>query len=87
MDFDYQTYVVQPAGNLRNHIRSCVSQTWNIMDEEYETIDISFPYSEAKQISMAQRNVEVIDRNYLDDRINLKIKGSKERIKKILNKY
>ena len=56
------------------------------MNEEYEIIEISFPYSEARQISMAQRNVEVLDRNYQDDRINLKIKGSKERIQKILNK-
>ena len=71
-----------------DHLRidKLINKLINIIDEEYETIDISFPYSEAKQISMAQRNVEVIDRNYLDDRINLKIKGSKERIKKILNK-
>ncbi len=71
-----------------DHLRidKLINKLINIIDEEYETIDISFPYSEAKQISMAQRNVEVIDRNYLDDRINLKIKGSKERIKRILNK-
>ena len=55
------------------------------MNDEYETIEISIPYSEARQISMAQRNVEVLDRIYKEDRINLKIKGSKERIKKILN--
>ena len=56
-----------------------------IMNEEYETIEISYPYSEARQISMAQRDVEVLDRNYQDDRINLKIKGPKEKILKILN--
>ena len=56
------------------------------MNEEYEIIEISFPYSKARQISMAQRDVEVLDRNYQDDRINLKIKGSKERIQEILNK-
>ncbi len=55
------------------------------MNDEYETIEISIPYSEARQISMAQRNVQVLDRIYKEDRINLKIKGSKERIKKILN--
>ena len=61
----------------------------NVQDEvdfdDYEIIEISFPYTEARQISMAQRNVEVLDRNYKDDRVNLKIKGSKERIKQILN--
>ena len=56
-----------------------------IMNDDYEIIEISFPYTEARQISMAQRNVEVLDRNYKDDRVNLKIKGSKERIKQILN--
>ena len=67
-------------------INKLINRIINIMNEEYEIIEISFPYSEGRQISMAQRDVEVLDRNYQDDRINLKIKGSKERIQKILNK-
>ncbi len=66
-------------------INKLINRIINIMNDEYETIEISIPYSEARQISMAQRNVEVLDRIYKEDRINLKIKGSKERIKKILN--
>ena len=66
-------------------INKLINRIINIMNDEYETIEISIPYSEARQISMAQRNVQVLDRIYKEDRINLKIKGSKERIKKILN--
>ena len=66
-------------------INKLINRIINIMNEEYETIEISFPYTEARQISMAQRDVEVLDRSYQDDRINLKIKGSKEKIQKILN--
>ena len=70
-----------------NHLRinKLINKIINIMNDDYEIIEISFPYTEARQISMAQRNVEVLDRNYKDDRVNLKIKGSKERIKQILN--
>ena len=66
-------------------INRLINRIINIMNDEYETIEISIPYSEARQISMAQKNVQVLDRIYKEDRINLKIKGSKERIKKILN--
>ena len=66
-------------------INKLIKRIINIMNDEYETIEISIPYSESRQISMAQRNVEVLDRIYKEDRINLKIKGSKERIKNILN--
>ncbi len=66
-------------------INKLINRIINIMNEEYETIEISFPYTEARQISMAQRDVEVLDRSYQDDRINLKIKGPKEKIQKIIN--
>ena len=66
-------------------INKLINRIINIMNEEYETIEISFPYTEARQISMAQRDVEVLDRSYQDDRINLKIKGPKQTIQKILN--
>ena len=66
-------------------INKLINRIINIMNDEYETIEISIPYSEARQISMAQKNVQVLDRIYKEDRINLKIKGSKERIKNILN--
>jgi len=66
-------------------INKLINRIINIMNEEYETIEISFPYTESRQISMAQRDVEVLDRSYQDDRINLKIKGPKQTIKKILN--
>lgn len=66
-------------------INKLINRIINIMNEEYETIEISFPYTEARKISMAQRDVEVLDRSYQDDRINLKIKGPKQTIQKILN--
>ena len=66
-------------------INKLINRIINIMNEEYETIEISFPYTESRKISMVQRDVEVLDRSYQDDRINLKIKGPKQTIKKILN--
>ena len=75
--------MISATDHLR--INKLINRIIKIMNDEYETIEISIPYSEARQISMAQRNVEVLDRIYKEDRINLKIKGSKERIKKILN--
>ena len=66
-------------------INKLINRIINIMNEEFETIEISFPYTEARQISMAQKDVEVLDRSYQDDKINLKIKGPKETIQKILN--
>ena len=66
-------------------INKLINRIINIMNEEYETIEISFPYTEARKISMAQRDFEVLDRSYQDDRINLKIKGPKQKIQKILD--
>ena len=75
--------MISATDHLR--INKLINRIIKIMNDEYETIEISIPYSEARQISMAQRNVQVLDRIYKEDRINLKIKGSKETIKKILN--
>jgi len=75
--------MVSATDHLR--INKLINRIINIMNEEFETIEISFPYTEARQISMAQKDVEVLDRSYQDDRINLKIKGPKETIQKILN--
>ena len=42
LDFDYveqpetlDTYLVKPSGQLRNHIRSLINQTWTILSEEH----------------------------------------------------
>jgi GTP-binding protein HflX len=75
--------MISATDHLR--INKLINRIITIMNEEYEIIEISFPYTEARQISLAQRDVEVLDRIYQDDRINLKIKGPKEKIQKILN--
>ena len=75
--------MISATDHLR--INKLINRIITKMNEEYETIEISFPYTEARQISMVQRDVEVLDRIYQDDRINLKIKGPKEKIQKILN--
>ena len=75
--------MISATDHLR--INKLINRIITIMNEEYEIIEISFPYTEARQISLAQRDVEVLDRIYQDDRINLKIKGPKETIQKILN--
>lgn len=70
-----------------DHLRigKLIDKIINIMNDDYEIIEVSYPYSEGKQIALAQKNVEVLDRDYQDDRINLKIKGSKEILHNIKN--
>ena len=70
-----------------DHLRigKLIDKIINIMNDDYEIIEVSYPYSEGKQIALAQKNVEVLDRDYQDDRIKLKIKGSKEILHNIKN--
>jgi GTP-binding protein HflX len=55
------------------------------MEENFQTIDLEFPYDQGKTIAHAQEGVEVLKREYEEDRVKLKIRGSRSRINQILS--
>ena len=55
------------------------------MEKNYQTIELKFSYNEGRIIANAQKGVEVLERNYSDERVKLKIRGSKPRINQILS--
>ena len=54
-----------------------------LMDEMYQVVDLKFSYTDSKAIAQAQEGVDVLERNYHDDHVRLKIKGSSWRIEQI----
>jgi len=57
------------------------------MNADYETVEITFSYEQGKELAKAQENVEVLERHYQNDSIRLKIKGKRDRVNQIINKY
>ena len=55
------------------------------IEESYETIDVKFSYRDSKLISKIQENVIVLERDYMNEYVKLKLRGSKARINKILS--
>ena len=55
------------------------------MEKNYQTIELKFSYNEGRIIANAQKGVEVLERNYSDEKVKLKIRGSKPRISQILS--
>ena len=65
-------------GDIKKHII-------NIIEENFEIFDLNIPYHKGKIISMLQNQVEILDTDYRDEEIYLKVKGSKDKVNKILN--
>ena len=55
------------------------------IEESYETVDVKFSYRDSKLISKIQENVIVLERDYMNEYVKLKLRGSKARINKILS--
>ena len=55
------------------------------IEESYETVDVKFSYRDSKLISKIQENVIVLERDYMNEHVKLKLRGSKARINKILS--
>ena len=55
------------------------------IEENFEIFDLNIPYHQGKIISMLQNQVEILDTDYRDEEIYLKVKGSKDKVNKILN--
>ena len=54
------------------------------MGENYETIELMLSYDQGRIIHKAQEGVEVLNREYVEEGIKLRIRGSQSRINKIL---
>ena len=64
-------------GDIKKHII-------NKIEENFEIFDLNIPYHKGKVIAMLQNQVEILDTDYRDEEIYLKVKGSKDKVNKIL---
>ena len=55
------------------------------MEENFQTIDLEFPYDRGRTIAQAQEGVEVLKREYEENGVKLRIRGSRSRINQILS--
>ena len=72
--------------SAQNHLKlSDIKQRIiQIMESNYKTVDLEFSYNDGRIISQVQQGVEVLEREYEEDSVRLKIRGSKSRISKIM---
>ncbi len=73
--------------SAKQHLRlsELKSRILGKMEENFQTIDLEFSYDQGKIIAHAQEGVEVLKREYEEDRVKLKIRGSRSRINQILS--
>ena len=64
-----------------------IAEMTKSMNADYETVEITFSYEQGKELAKAQENVEVLERHYQNDSIKLKIKGRRNRVNQIINRY
>ena len=55
------------------------------MDSNFQTVELQIPYKDGKIIANAQQGVKVLERNFEDHIVRLKVRGAKPRIKQIIN--
>ena len=55
------------------------------MEENFQTIDLEFSYDQGKTIAHAQEGVDVLKREYEENGVKLRIRGSQSRINQILS--
>jgi len=74
--------------SAKNHLRlsELKKRIIRLMEKEYETIDLSFSFDEGKMIARAQEGVEVLEREWTEDGLQLRIRGHRTRIEKLLKK-
>lgn len=70
-----------------NHLRldHLSEKICNIMDEDFRTVDLEFSYDQSRELAQAQEGVDILEREYKETSVHLKIKGAKWRIDQILN--
>ena len=72
---------ISALNQLRINVLS--REIMNLMDDMYQVVDFQFSYKESKALAQAQEGVDVLETNYHDDHVQLKIKGSRWRINQI----
>ena len=55
------------------------------MESNFQTVEFQIPYKNGKGIANAQKGVQVLERNFEDTVLRLKVRGAKPRIKQIVN--
>ena len=72
--------------SAQNHLKlsDLKQKIINMMESNYETVDLKFTYDDGKTIAQVQEGVEVLKREYEEKIVRLKIRGSKSRISQIM---
>ena len=60
------------------------SKIIEVMDDNLEELNLTFSYNEPKEIAMAQEGVSVMERNYNNNHVELKVKGTRKKIGQLL---
>ncbi len=55
------------------------------MESNFQTVELQIPYKDGKIIANAQQGVKVLEKNFEDHMVRLKVRGAKPRIKQIIN--
>ena len=55
------------------------------MESNFQTVELQIPYKDGKALAIAQQGVKVLERNFEDRIVRLKVRGAKPRIKHIIN--
>lgn len=73
--------LVSALNQLR--IDNLSNEIMQIMDKNFQVIDLEFSYMDSKAMAQAQEGVDVLERHYHDHHVHLKVKGSRYRISQI----
>ncbi|MCK4903453.1 MAG: hypothetical protein KAS35_02095, partial [Candidatus Marinimicrobia bacterium] len=73
--------------SAKNHLRidNLLESIKEIIDQGFTTTDVHFSFEQAKETAEAQKGVTVLEREYDEDGVHLKIRGPVKRINQILN--
>jgi GTP-binding protein HflX len=73
--------------SAKNHLRidNLLDSIKEIIDKGFTTADVHFSFNQARETAEAQNGVTVLEREYDEDGVHLKIRGPVKRINQILN--
>lgn len=74
--------------SAKNHLRidNLLESIKEIIDRGFTTADVHFSFEQAKETAEAQKGVTVLERDYDENGVHLKIRGPVKRVNQILNK-
>lgn len=73
------------SAQKRLRIDHLLERIREIMDENYRTVELHIPFEQGREIAAAQEGVDVLEREYNDTGIRLKVRGDIRRIEQIMN--